>query len=114
RGKLPASYSNHLVAGAGVKTPALRRLAYSLPEDVRMNSTILTQIDSIAQEAIKMGATPGCQVLVARNGKVIYQKNFGHHTYDKTKPVTSETIYDLASITKVAATLQTAMFMHEK
>ncbi len=114
RGKLPASFSDHLSAGTGVKTPALRRLAYSLPEDVRMSSAILTQIDSIAQEAINMGATPGCQVLVARNGKVIYEKNFGHYTYDRTKPVTSESIYDLASITKVAATLQTAMFMHEK
>lgn len=113
-GKLPTSYSKELAAGTSVKTPTLRRLGYSLPEEVRMNSTILMEIDSIAREAIRMGATPGCQVLVARNGKVIYEKNFGHYTYDQTTPVTSETIYDLASITKVAATLQTAMFMHEK
>ncbi len=113
-GILPATFSSELSAGAGFKTPALRRLGYSLPEDARMNGAILMQIDSIANEAIRIGATPGCQVLVARHGKVIYQKNFGHYTYDGKHPVTDETIYDLASVTKVAATLQTAMFMHEK
>lgn len=114
RGRLPFKASEALDVGAGVRTPSLSRLTYSVPEDAGMDSRILTQIDSIAAEAIRMGATPGCQVFVARNGKVIYEKAFGHLTYEKTMPVTTETIYDLASITKVAATLQTAMFMHER
>jgi CubicO group peptidase (beta-lactamase class C family) len=53
-------------------------------------------------------------VFVARNGKVIYDRSFGSLTYDKEPLVTSETIYDLASLTKVSATLQAVMFMHEK
>lgn len=114
RGKLPFKASDDLDIGTGIRTPSLNRLTYSIPEDAAMDSYTLRNIDSIAAEAIRMGATPGCQVFVARNGKVIYEKSFGHLTYEKTIPVTSETIYDLASITKVAATLQTAMFMHER
>src|SRR5690606_8882239 len=112
KGRLPYSLTN-IKAGTGIQTEALGRLTYSLPEDAGMDSRVLQRIDSIVKEAINIGATPGCQVFVARNGKVIYEKNFGHLTYDKKSPVTKETIYDLASITKVAATLQTAMFMHE-
>ena len=47
-------------------------------------------------------------------GKVIYERSFGHLTYEKQTPVTEETIYDLASVTKVAATLQSVMFMHDR
>jgi len=53
-------------------------------------------------------------VLVAKDGKVVYEKSFGSLTYDKKSPVTDETIFDLASITKVSATLQTVMYMQEK
>jgi CubicO group peptidase (beta-lactamase class C family) len=112
-GRLAYTPSSIIEAGTGFSTPSLDRLAYSLPEDARMNSTILSGIDSIANEAMKIGATPGCQVFVARKGKVIYEKNFGFLTYDNKQAVTSETIYDLASVTKVMATLQTAMFLHE-
>jgi beta-N-acetylhexosaminidase len=79
-----------------------------------MDSRTLQKIKSIMQEAIDLGATPGCQVLVARHGKVIYEQSAGWFTYDKKNPVTEEAIYDLASVTKVTATLQTVMFMHEK
>lgn len=119
-GALPAdgrlSYAPSLVipAGTGEYVPTLDRLAYSLPEDAGMNSAILAGIDSIAHEAMKIGATPGAQVIVARKGKIVYEKNFGSYTYDNKIPVTGETIYDLASVTKVMATLQTAMFMHER
>ncbi len=74
----------------------------------------LTRIEPIANEAIAIGATPGCHVLVAKDGKVIYEKSFGSLTYDKKIAVTDETIYDLASVTKVSATLQTVMYMYEK
>ena len=60
-----------------------------------------------------MKATPGCQVLVARNGKIVYEKAFGFFTYDNLKPVTNETVYDLASITKVASTMQVVMKLYE-
>jgi beta-N-acetylhexosaminidase len=111
---LPFTPSLNLKEGTGVETKSINRLTYSTPEDARMNEKTLRKIETIANEAIKMGATPGCQVFVARNGKVIYDRSFGSLTYDHGPPVTSETIYDLASLTKVSATLQAVMFMHEK
>jgi CubicO group peptidase (beta-lactamase class C family) len=78
-----------------------------------MDSRVLEKIESIANEAIAIGSTPGCYVQVVKDGKVIYDRGFGHLTYDKKSPVTSQTIYDLASVTKVTATLQAVMYMYE-
>jgi beta-N-acetylhexosaminidase len=113
-GRIAYSPSIRVPTGSGISVSDIDRLGYSIPEDVKMNSAILTGIDSIAHEAMRIGATPGCQVLVARHGKIIYEKNFGSLTYENQLPVTDETIYDLASVTKVMATLQTAMFMQER
>ena len=79
-----------------------------------MDSRVLSRIDRIASEAIKEKATPGCQVLVARNGKVVFEKAYGYFTYDSVDAVTDETLYDIASITKVVATLQAVMFLEEQ
>jgi CubicO group peptidase (beta-lactamase class C family) len=114
KGMLPWSVSDQLKEGSGVERPSLRRLTYSIPEDAGMDSRRLEKIERIAIEAIQTGATPGCHVLVARDGKVVYEKSFGYLTYDKKIPVTDKTLYDLASVTKVTATLQAVMFMYEK
>lgn len=111
---LPFTPSLNLKAGTGVETKAINRLTYSIPEDAQMDAETLEKIEKVVNEAINMGATPGAQVFVARNGKVIYDRSFGALTYEKGPPVTSETIYDLASLTKVSATLQAVMFMYEK
>ena len=113
-GILPLTIENSFRIGEGTTVTAINRLAYGTPESVGMDSETLNQIKVIAKEAIDMGATPGCQVLVAKNGKVIFQQSFGWLTYENKIPVTDETIYDLASLTKVSATLQTTMFMQEK
>lgn len=112
-GKLPYSMADNAPAGSGLSTMPLGRLMYTLPEEADMDSQILRQIDDIAKEAIDTRATPGCQVLVARKGKVVFEKSYGYLTYDKKLPVNSSTIYDLASVTKVMATLQTAMFLYD-
>ncbi|MCX8490115.1 MAG: serine hydrolase, partial [Cyclobacteriaceae bacterium] len=114
KGKLPITVSEHLRINQGILTDTLDRLAFALPEEVGMDSRALGKIKSIMSEAIEAGATPGCQVLVARHGKIVYQESAGWFTYEKKQLVNDETIYDLASITKVSATLQTVMFMHEK
>jgi CubicO group peptidase (beta-lactamase class C family)/beta-glucosidase-like glycosyl hydrolase len=113
-GVLPFSAANQLPEGTGIRTSALDRLSFSQPEDARMSGKALERIVAIAEEAIRIGATPGCQVLVARHGKIVYDKIFGSLTYGNTSPVTTETIYDLASVTKVSATLQAVMFMYDK
>lgn len=98
----------------GIITQSLGRLGYANPQEVGVDENTLSKIKDIAYEAINAGATPGCRVLIARKGKVIYDKAFGWLTYENQMPVTEETIYDLASVTKVAATLQTTAFLHEK
>ncbi len=113
-GMLPYTYSAVALAGSGVETQSLQRLAYSIPEDAGMSSKTLQRIELIVKEAISTHATPGCQVLVARNGKVVYDKSFGGLTYENADSVRENIIYDLASLTKVSATLQTVMFMYEK
>lgn len=113
-GMLPYTYSAVAPAGSGIETQSLQRLAYSIPEDAGMSSKTLQRIELIVKEAISTHATPGCQILVARNGKVVYDKSFGGLTYENADSVREDIIYDLASLTKVSATLQTVMFMYEK
>lgn len=112
-GKLPVA-AGHWPARAGITTTTTDRLAYAAPESAGVSSRVLAKIRDIMDEAIAMGATPGCYTLVAKGGKVIYEESAGHLTYDKTEKVTAETIYDLASVTKISATLQTVMFMHDR
>ncbi|WNB17401.1 glycoside hydrolase family 3 N-terminal domain-containing protein [Marivirga arenosa] len=114
KGKLPISISNDIKVGTGIITKPYDRFGYSNPLDVGMDPKILSEIDAIAQEAIDTEATPGCQILVAKDGQIIYEKDFGFQTYHKFSEVKEETIYDLASITKVAATLQSIMFLYDR
>ena len=91
----------------------IRRLSYGPPELEGMDSETLDHISDIVEESIDMKATPGCQVLVARNGNVVFEKNYGYYTYDSIIPVTSRSIYDLASLTKVCATTQSIMYLYD-
>jgi CubicO group peptidase (beta-lactamase class C family) len=80
-----------------------------------MNASFLHEgIDSLVSASIKDYTMPGCQVLVAKNGKIVFNKSYGHLSYDSLEPVMPHTIYDIASVTKVAATLQTVMFLYER
>lgn len=97
-----------------LSTPLVQRFSYVLPEEAGLDSKTLEQVSYIVQQAIDSAATPGCHVFVAHKGKVVMDQSFGWYTYEKKIPVSDETIYDLASITKVAATLQAVMFLQEK
>ena len=112
-GKLPVSINHYYPAGTGLSTPKLR-LGYYQPESCGMDSQTLLKIDSICQAAIKVKATPGCQVLVAKDGYIIYNKAFGFNTYDRKKKNTTDNIYDIASITKIAATLPAVMMLYDQ
>ncbi len=113
KGILPVSINSHFVAGIGIFTKKTR-LAYGTPESEDMSSNQLKGIDSLVENAIKKEAIPGCQVLIARNGRVIFNKNYGYHTYAKKTPVHGFDIYDLASLTKISATLPALMQLYEK
>jgi len=100
-GTLPVS-TNLFKEGAGIEIKNSIRIQYVMPEQLGINTNKLHDIDSIAQLGIKEHAYPGCQIMAIKNGKVFYQKNFGKQTYDdNADSVKSNTIYDLASLTKI-------------
>ncbi len=109
KGKLPISPAHSLKAGMGVYTQSLGRLQYGLPEGVGINSRSLEEVTSIVEEGLKENAYPGAQVLIAKNGQVIYHKAFGHHTYENKRAVKTSDLYDLASVTKITSTLLAVM-----
>lgn len=114
KGKIPVSINNAFTVNDGIDTKELGRMGFTTPHNVGMNAAMLTNIDLIAQKAIDEKMTPGIQVLVARNGKVFYQKSYGYHTYDKEIPVKNSDIYDVASLTKILSTLPNVMQLYDK
>lgn len=111
--KLQATYSPRYAAGMGFLTQKTR-LQYTVPEEVGINAANLQEIDDIANQAVSEHATPGCVVLVARDGKVIFNKAYGYHTYDNREPDKLTDIFDLASVTKVTATTMAVMRLTEE
>ena len=113
-GRLPVTASEKYPVGQGYNIPSLQRIGYSTPERVGMESDTLSKIAALVDEMIKEKAAPGCQVLVAKNNRVVYHKSFGHHTYSKQRPVQNTDVYDLASVTKVMATTLSLMHLDDK
>lgn len=114
KGKLPVSINDNFKVNDGLSTQKLNRLGFTAPENVGMSSAKLSQIDVLAQKAISGKMAPGIQVLVARKGKVIYQKSFGYYTYDTAEKVTNATVYDVASLTKILSTLPNVMQQYDQ
>ena len=114
RGHLPVGISHDFPLHWGITTQAIARLQYSIPEETGIKREDLKAIDSIVLYNIKEKAIPGCQILIAKNGKVIYQKSFGYHTYRKGRFVKNTDLYDLASITKIAATTLSVMRLYDE
>ena len=113
-GRLPVSMGS-LQVGSGLTLNPAGRLSVGSPESVGMQSAVLTRIDALAQTAVRNHVVPGCEILVARRGKIVYSKNFGALTYASgAEKVTDETLYDLASLTKVLATLQSVMVLYDR
>ncbi len=114
KGKLPVSLGKDFPLGTGIATRSLKRLTYGLPESVGINSYKLRRIDSIVERTLKEKMAPGLQLIVARKGKVIFNKNYGYHTYNKIRKVKGSDIYDLASLTKILATLPLTIELKDK
>lgn len=112
-GILPVSVGKLFSNGHGLEINKINRLSYGSAESVNLSSVKLNKIDSLAQFAIDSSMTPGLQILIARDGKVVYDKNFGYLTYEKKQKVNNNTIYDVASLTKILVTLPILMKMVE-
>ncbi len=114
KGILPVTVSGQYSHGVGGYLSDAKRLAYGSPESVGLNSETLDKIDEVANRMMLIQAAPGGNVLVLKDGKVVFERSYGYLDYKKTVPVTSETVYDLASITKVLATTQAVMFLQSR
>ncbi len=117
RGVLPVTVKSHennvaLRAGTGVKYEAVR-LGYTLPIEVGFKPDLLLKIDSVCNYGIEQGAFPGCQVLVARHGKIVCNRAYGEIDFKSGVPVTENTLYGLASVSKATGTLSGIMKLYD-
>lgn len=112
-GKLPVTASRHFNYGAGEVKTKQERLRFTDTYAIGLDDKAFYMVDSIANEAINAKATPGCQVLIAHQGKVVYNKAFGYHTYQKTRKVRLNDLYDIASITKIASSTLAIMKLYD-
>jgi CubicO group peptidase (beta-lactamase class C family) len=113
-GIIPVSAGALAKAGTGSATAYPTRLSYGEPDDVGLDPDTLLQMEEIIRRAIRNKAMPGCQLLVARKGRVVWHKAYGYHTYRRKSPVRLNDLYDLASITKVAATTTALMRLRDQ
>ncbi len=109
-GRLPVSIDDRFKIGDGIDVNKDKTFAYTIPEEAGINSLKLTcSIDSLADLGIKKKAFPGVQVLVAKDGEVVFHKCYGYHTYFEEEKVAPDDIYDWASLTKVTGPLPALM-----
>ena len=109
-GKLETDIGTFYKKGAGLSSPGNLRLGYAPPQSVGLDAQLLTDsISAIVEEGIRAHAYPGAQVLVAKDGKVVFHKTYGYHTYDSLQAVQPTDIYDFASVTKTTSTLPALM-----
>jgi CubicO group peptidase (beta-lactamase class C family) len=111
--KLKQGASSKYTVGSGFTTTAVR-LKYTVPEDAGINVADLSGIDDIAAEAIRERAAPSVVVMVVKDGKVVFNKAYGTHTYVDRTPTKITDIYDLASVTKISATTMAVMRLFEQ
>ena len=114
KGNLPVSINETYKEGTGIILKNLNILSYADPEMVGVDRKKLNKIDSLVNYAIQNEMTPGAQILIAKNSKIIYDKSFGRLRYNENLKTNSETIYDLASLTKILVTTPIIMSLVDK
>jgi len=111
-GKLPVTICDKFPFGTGIVRSNL--LKFEAPSKLGFNEVKLNDIDSLANDAIEKRATPGCVILIAKDGKIAYEKAFGYYTYDSVELVNNESIFDMASVTKIFATSLAVMKLKDE
>jgi len=108
-GKLPFTVSKQFPINSGIKVESTGRLKFSQPEELGIDPKKFAEIDRLAKDGITKGAFPGCQIVVAVEGKIIYQKSFGTQRYEDSIKVKDTDVYDIASVTKIAGSTMAIM-----
>ena len=113
KGKLPVS-AGKIKAGTGIISNQIIRPRMIDPEEMNLSSNSFSLLDTMCMSMIAHRATPGCQLLVAKDGMILYNKSFGYHTYSQTQAVLNTDLYDVASLSKIMATTLAAMKLYEE
>lgn len=115
KGKLPVTVPGKFTMSSGIELKQKIRLKYTIPEEVGINSLKMNrEIDSIVFQALGKKAFPGCNVLVAKEGKIIFHKPYGYHTYDNLMPVRENDLFDLASVSKITGGLPAWLKLYDE
>ncbi|MCR4878961.1 MAG: serine hydrolase [Bacteroidales bacterium] len=105
-GTLPVSI-NEYPAGSGILMSKSVENFSVLPENITQ------QLDKMLQDGIQNHIYPGCEVIALHHGQPIYHKAFGYLDYNRQEKATPQTMYDIASLTKVAATTLAVMKLYD-
>jgi beta-N-acetylhexosaminidase len=112
KGALPVTINKNYPAGSGIATPGDLRIQFGIPESAGMSSDLLIRkIDSLAGFGISAGAYPGCEVMIARKGIVVFSKTYGYQTYGNRIAVSENDLYDLASVSKISGPVPGLMLL---
>ena len=112
-GRLPVSINKKYPLHTSIKTETINRLSYGLPSSKNFDLDKLNSIDLVIEDAIEKRMTPGAQLLIAKNGKVVLNKSYGYKTYEKNNLINWDYIYDLASLTKILSSVPLLMNEYE-
>ena len=113
KGTLPVTVCDKYKYGTGIISKRIMPLA--TPGAEGLDGLQMTHdIDSIALEGIAGKAYPGCVVLIARHGKIVFEKAYGTYNYDTPEPVSLNSIYDMASVTKICGTTLGVMKLYDE
>ncbi|MEY4777716.1 MAG: hypothetical protein RIS13_464 [Bacteroidota bacterium] len=113
-GSLPVSVCASLPAGSGIVMPAMAMQVFSPANRASNGIDKMAKVDSIIQDAIRRKAAPGMALLVIKDGKIIEQKTYGNMSYEAPEKVTQESVYDMASVTKICATTLSIMKLYDE
>ncbi|TAF67889.1 MAG: glycosyl hydrolase [Cytophagales bacterium] len=113
-GKLPVTVGSLFSEGDGKLTASLQRLGIADASTVGFDVNKLQAVDELIEQSIQNKVMPGCQLLVARKGSIVWNKSYGYQDYEKSMAVTQNTLYDAASITKVCATLLAIQYLYDQ
>jgi len=115
QGKLPVTVNGKYHSGDGLITPAIDRFKYTMPEELGVDSTYLKKkIDALVSEGMSEKAFPGCEIFLAKNGKVFFMESYGYHTYSGEQPLLQDDLFDFASLTKITATVPALMLLADQ
>jgi beta-N-acetylhexosaminidase len=126
RGKLPVTPCSNIVPTPDEDEPAKPEVLSQIPIAYALRKTsfpadagvvkpaALDKLSMFIQKTIAEGAFPGCRVLASKNGKVFYDEAFGYYDYSKQRGVELNTMYDIASMTKVVSTTLAVMRLYDQ